>query len=127
MIEGDEVFRLVGDPLDKPTRGERVGALKDVKLLAPCVPRKIPAVAINFPGIDRFDPNMKEPLVLLKAGTSVCGPGDPVVNPFPELRWWGEAELAVVIKREMRNVPEESVRDYVLGFTIGNDASVENV
>jgi 2-keto-4-pentenoate hydratase/2-oxohepta-3-ene-1,7-dioic acid hydratase in catechol pathway len=127
MVEGSDVFRLIGDPLENPKRGEKVRPLADMKLLAPCVPRKIPAVAINFPGIDRYNPDMKEPLVLLKAGTSVCGPGDPVINPFPELRWWGEAELAVVIRRPMKDVPEERVRDYVLGFTIGNDASVENV
>lgn len=127
IVEGDSVYQLLGDPLGESKRGALAGALAAVKLLAPCVPRKVPAVAINFPGIDRFDPNMKEPLVLLKAGTSVCGPGDPVINPFPDLRWWGEAELAVVIKRPMRNVPEERVREYVLGFTIGNDASVENV
>lgn len=126
-VEGNRIYRLVGDPLGKSNRGEAVGDIGPIRLLAPCTPRKVVAVAINFPGIDRFTPEMSEPLVLLKPGTSVCGPGDPVINPFPELPWWGEAELGVVIRHTLRDVSEESVRDGVLGFTIGNDASVENV
>lgn len=126
-MEDNNIYRLDGDPLIRAERDESVGPLNSVRLLAPCRPTKIVAVAINFPGIDGYSPTMKEPLVLIKPGTSVCGPGDSVVNPFPELPWWGEAELAVVIKDTMRNVPEERVRDYIFGFTIGNDATVENV
>ena len=126
-MENNRVYELVGEPLGECRRGELVGDLASVKLLAPCTPRKVAAVAINFPGIDRYTPEMKEPLVLLKAGTSVCGPGAPVMNPFPDLRWWGEAELAVVIRRTLRDVSESRVREGILGFTIGNDASVENV
>lgn len=126
-VEGDHVFGLIGDPLGSPVRGELVGNRNSIKLLAPCVPRKVVAVAINFPGIDRYSPDMKEPLVLLKPGTSVCGPGDPVINPFPDLPWWGEAELGVVIRHTLRNVGQDKVREGVLGFTIGNDASVDNV
>lgn len=126
-VKNNNVYQLGGDPLIGAERDEYVGPLSSVRLLAPCRPAKIVAVAINFPGIDGYSPTMKEPLVLIKPGTSVCGPGDPVVNPFPELPWWGEAELAVVIKNTMRNVPEERVHDYILGFTIGNDTTVENI
>lgn len=126
-VEGNQVYGLIGDPLGESRRGDAAGEMGKVKLLAPCEPRKVAAVAINFPGIDRYTPDMKEPLVLLKPGTSVCGPGDSVINPFPDLPWWGEAELGVVIKHTLRNVSENSVREGVLGFTIGNDASVENV
>lgn len=38
-----------------------------------------------------------------------------------------EAELAVVIGREARNVPEEKVKDYVFGYTVLNDVSARNV
>ena len=125
-VEGAGVYHLMGDPLSEPKRGEWVGEISSVKLLAPCSPRKVVAMAINFPGIDHYSPDMKEPLVLIKPGTSVCGPGDAVINPFSDLPWWGEAELGVVIRRTLRNVNEETVRSGVLGFTIGNDASVEN-
>jgi 2-keto-4-pentenoate hydratase/2-oxohepta-3-ene-1,7-dioic acid hydratase in catechol pathway len=98
-----------------------------VRLLAPCLPGKVLAVAINFPGIERFSPTMQEPLVLIKPSTSVTDPGARVENPFPTLPWWGEAELAVVIRKTLRNVSVADVRDGILGFTIANDATVENV
>jgi len=126
-VVGDDVHLLLGDPLEAFSVGERVAALDDVRLLAPCEPRKVVAVAINFPGIDGWSEAMAEPVVFVKPGTSVCGPGDPVINPFPDLPWWGEAELGVVIKRRLRDASPAGVEDGILGFTIGNDVTVENV
>lgn len=85
------------------------------------------ATAINFPGIEGYAPEMPEPLIFVKPSCTVCGPGDPVVNPFPELPWWGEAELAVVLSERLRNAGEDKARRSILGFTIGNDVTVENV
>lgn len=121
------VYRLEGDPLKESRKGEYVAPLDSVRLLAPCQPAKIVAVAINFPGIEGYSPTMEEPLVFIKPGTSVCAPGAPVVNPFPELPWWGEAELGVVIKHTLRQATVDQVKKGILGFTIGNDVTVENV
>ena len=127
VVEGS-VFELDGDILGHKTSiGKLVGSISDIKLVAPCQPTKIVCVAINFPGIDRFSPTMSEPLVLLKPPSSICGPGETVVNPFPGLPWWGEAELAVVVGKRIRNLTESEVRDNILGFTIANDTTVENV
>ena len=124
----DSVFELESDIFDKNKKiGIFVDSVSNVRLLSPCQPSKIVCVAINFSGIDRFSPTMTEPLVLVKPPSCICGPGDTVVNPFPELPWWGEAELAVVIGKRLRNVAESVIRDGVLGFTIANDTSVENV
>ncbi|TQI65943.1 fumarylacetoacetate hydrolase family protein [Clostridium sp. KNHs216] len=38
-----------------------------------------------------------------------------------------EAELAVVIGRDARNVPEKDVFSYVLGYTVMNDVSARNI
>lgn len=126
-IKDETVYHLAGDPLDPAERGDLVGPLSSVRLLAPCQPPKIIAIAINFPGIDKYSPTMSEPLVFIKPGTCVANPGDSVINPFPDLPWWGEAELSVVIKRPLRNASVAEVADGVLGFTIGNDVTVENV
>jgi 2-keto-4-pentenoate hydratase/2-oxohepta-3-ene-1,7-dioic acid hydratase in catechol pathway len=84
-------------------------------------------MAINFPGIHGYSASMTEPMVFIKPSTSVCSPGEAVINPFPGLPWWGEAELAVVIKRRLRNATAAEVEAGILGFTIGNDVTVENV
>jgi 2-keto-4-pentenoate hydratase/2-oxohepta-3-ene-1,7-dioic acid hydratase in catechol pathway len=126
-VEKEVVYNLTGDPLQEALKGEPVGHLNTLPLLAPCRPNKIIAIAINFPGINGYSPNMNEPMVFIKPGTCVCNPGDTVINPFADLQWWGEAELGVVVKNTLRNVDEEHVREGILGFTIGNDVTVENV
>lgn len=128
VVISESEFELDGDILAGNAQvGKRVGKISEVKLFAPCQPGKIICVAINFAGIDNFSPTMSEPLVLVKPPSCICGPGHTVTNPFPELPWWGEAELAVVVGKRMRNVSESHVSDGVLGFTIGNDTTVENV
>lgn len=126
-VEEGKVFYLKGDPLISAKRGSYVAPFESVKLLSPCLPRKIIAVAINFPGIDGYSPSMSEPMVFIKPSTCICSPGDTVVNPFSNLPWWGEAELCVVIKDTLRDVPIERVKEGILGFTIGNDVTVENI
>ncbi len=121
------ILNLEGDPLESPVAGAYIGRADEVILVEPCRPSKILAVAINFAGIDGFSKSMLEPLIFVKPGSSVCGPGVPVVNPFPDLPWWGEAELGVVIKRRLRCASASEVANGVLGFTIGNDVTVENV
>lgn len=126
-VEETTVYTLIGDVLQGAIRGAPVGPLSTIHLLAPCRPSKIVAVAINFPGIGGYSPTMSEPLIFVKPGNCVCNPNDIVVNPFPDLPWWGEAELGVVIKRRLRHATMTEVIDAILGFTIGNDTTVENV
>ncbi|MFA6508534.1 MAG: fumarylacetoacetate hydrolase family protein, partial [Treponemataceae bacterium] len=64
----------------------------------------------------------------------LVGPGEPVVIPafltlyrFAEPRVDHEAELAVIIGRGCKNVPESSALDYVLGYTCFNDVSQRNI
>jgi 2-keto-4-pentenoate hydratase/2-oxohepta-3-ene-1,7-dioic acid hydratase in catechol pathway len=101
--------------------------LKDVKLLSPCIPSKIICVALNFDGVVGFSKNMLEPLIFVKPTTCLANPYQDIINPFPDLHWWGEAELAVVIKNKIKNIKEEDASENILGFTIANDTTVENV
>src|SRR5437870_7773388 len=84
-VTGDSVFHLNGDPFDNPKAGSLVGSLRSKKLLAPCQPRKIVALGINYPGATGLTPTMTEPLVFLKGGTSASGPYDDIVSPFKEV------------------------------------------
>ncbi len=127
ILEEDNIYLLHGDPLGVAKRGSFAGKLGDVRLLSPCRPSKIVAVAINFPGIGGYSPQMSEPLVFIKPSSCVANPDDIIINPFADLPWWGEAELGVVIKKKMSNIALENVVCGILGFTIGNDVTVENV
>src|SRR5688572_991756 len=87
-LVGDDVHALAGDPLEDPREGSRLAALADVRLLAPCLPGKLVAMAINFTTMDNYDPGQSEPMVFVMPPSCVVAPGDEVINPWPELPWW---------------------------------------
>ncbi len=67
------------------------------------------------------------PALFSKNPAAVVGPDTPVRHPGPhsgELDW--EVELAVVIGRPGRDIPEAKAMDHVFGYTIGNDVSVRD-
>lgn len=127
-LEDEIIYEIEGDILTQATKGKRIARLQDAELLAPCIPTKIIAIAINYPGIGGYSPTMQEPLVFLKPGSSACGVNEKVFNPFNDLPWWGESELAVVMKQKItKKISESEAKNYILGFTIGNDVTVENI
>jgi len=126
ILESDNVYELLGVVTDNFTVGKFVGRLDAFKILAPCEPTKVICAAVNFPGTSHFSDSMNEPLFFIKPASSVTGMDARVKNPFPDRRWWGEAELGIVVKKQMKNVPESEVKNFVLGVTIGNDVTVDN-
>ena len=64
-----------------------------------------------------------EPVVFMKATTSISGPNDDIVQPRGSTRLDWEVELAVVIGTRAQYVPEAKALDYVAGYTIVNDVS----
>jgi 2-keto-4-pentenoate hydratase/2-oxohepta-3-ene-1,7-dioic acid hydratase in catechol pathway len=69
----------------------------------------------------------KEPIIFMKAGSSVVGPGDTVRIPRGLGRMDHEVELAVVIGRRATNVPKRKAFDYVAGYTICNDVTARGI
>ncbi|MFC1992403.1 fumarylacetoacetate hydrolase family protein [Chloroflexota bacterium] len=99
--------------------------LSEVKLLSPCTPSKIIGMGLNYHA------HVKEtgmtvppvPLFFIKPSTAVVGPDDEIVLPYLDKRIDYEGELAVVIGKKAKNVPEKSAKDYVLGYTCIHDAT----
>ena len=68
------------------------------------------------------------PAFFSKNPSTVVGPDADVRHPAPhstELDW--EVELAVVIGRGGRDIPERSALEHVFGYTVANDVSVRDV
>lgn len=61
--------------------------------------------------------------IFFKAITSLSGPNDPVVLPMQSEATDWEIELAVVIGKTARRVPEADALGYVAGYTVANDVS----
>ncbi|SHK92176.1 2-keto-4-pentenoate hydratase/2-oxohepta-3-ene-1,7-dioic acid hydratase (catechol pathway) [Roseovarius marisflavi] len=65
----------------------------------------------------------KDPVVFLKATSSIVGAHDTVVLPRGSKRGDWEVELGIVIGKRAKYVSEETALDHVAGYTIVNDVS----
>ena len=95
--------------------------------LGPCVGGvgKIVCVGLNYSdhAAESNMPVPKEPVLFLKATSSITGPNDDVLIPPGAKKVDWEVELGVVIGEEARNVPRERALDYVAGYCVVNDVS----
>lgn len=64
-----------------------------------------------------------EPVVFMKATSSLCGPNDDVIIPRNSTKTDWEVELAVVIGNRASYVSEADAMDYVAGYVLHNDYS----
>jgi 2-keto-4-pentenoate hydratase/2-oxohepta-3-ene-1,7-dioic acid hydratase in catechol pathway len=64
-----------------------------------------------------------EPVVFMKATSSICGPNDDVVLPKGSLKPDWEVELGVVIGTTAKYVARENALSHVAGYCIVNDLS----
>ena len=65
----------------------------------------------------------KEPIMFMKATSSMCGPNDDVeiVSGSKKLDW--EVELGIVIGKETKHISESQSQDHILGYCLVNDVS----
>lgn len=99
--------------------------LDDVKVLPPCEPTKIICIGRNYADhaeeLENVVPD--RPLLFLKTPNCLSGHNDTIKLLPDKKEIDHEAELAVVIKEQCRNVSSEEAMDYVLGYTCLNDVS----
>ena len=64
-----------------------------------------------------------EPIVFMKATSSINGPNDDVeiVSGSKKLDW--EVELGIIIGKETKHIPENQAQDHILGYCLVNDVS----
>jgi 2-keto-4-pentenoate hydratase/2-oxohepta-3-ene-1,7-dioic acid hydratase in catechol pathway len=129
VIEGEAVALLSSHPFGPFEPEGRVLPLADVRLVAPVLPSKVIAVGRNYADHAREMGNdvPAAPMIFLKPSTSVIGPGDPITLPWQSEQVEHEAELAVVIGRLCRDVPEDRVPEVVLGYTCANDVTARDL
>jgi 2-keto-4-pentenoate hydratase/2-oxohepta-3-ene-1,7-dioic acid hydratase in catechol pathway len=105
-------------------------------------PSKIIAVGLNYrehvkeslSAVKRRLSVPSEPVLFAKTPNVLIGPGEPIVIPahigeyhFETPRTDPECELAVIISRRGRHIPEGRALEYVLGYTCFNDVSQRNI
>lgn len=123
VLEGNQVKVIDGDIFGDWKLTTKSIALDKVKLLAPCKPSKVIAMAFNYAShtVDRDRPTV--PLAFAKLPTCIIGQGDTIRQPKGSVNLHYEGELVVVFKKETKRVTKEQVKDHIMGVTIGNDIS----
>jgi 5-oxopent-3-ene-1,2,5-tricarboxylate decarboxylase/2-hydroxyhepta-2,4-diene-1,7-dioate isomerase len=117
-LEGDEV--VLED-------GTRLPA-SDVTFLAPVEPTKIAAVHLTYRSrVDEYAARRPpQPSYFLKPPSTLNGHRGELRRPRGTRFLNYEGELAVVIGRRMKGVPEAEVLDYVAGYAPANDVGLHD-
>jgi 2-keto-4-pentenoate hydratase/2-oxohepta-3-ene-1,7-dioic acid hydratase (catechol pathway) len=128
-LTGSEIDIIEGDIFGDYSLSGRKLSVNSVKILPPCIPSKAVCVGLNYKdhikemGLD----TPSEPTLFIKPDTSVIGHLDYIEYPEMSKRVDHECELVVVIKKIAKNVRIEDSRDYILGYTCGNDVTARDL
>jgi 2-keto-4-pentenoate hydratase/2-oxohepta-3-ene-1,7-dioic acid hydratase in catechol pathway len=104
--------------------------LTDLDLLPPCAPTKIVCVGRNYTEHARELGNEAPtaPLLFLKPPSAIIAAGAPIVLPKLSQRIDHEGELAVVIGKRCRHLPEGAdPTPYIFGYTCLNDVTARDL
>lgn len=123
---------LYDDPFEAAPSAWRLGRRVDLDaggLLPPVVPGKIVGIGRNYAAHARElnNPVPNEPVVFLKAPSSVIGPSASVVLPPESERVEHEGEIALVLGRRLSRADRTQARAGVLGITCACDVTARDL
>lgn len=127
FLEAGEAGLMLAGQLCQEASREKLIPLADVVLKAP-IPRpgKILCLGHNYQDHTSTSASPEFPTIFGKTSNTVCAPGDVVTIPPVTRMVDYEAELAVVIGRRGKAIPQENAYDFVAGYTIFNDVSARD-
>jgi 2-keto-4-pentenoate hydratase/2-oxohepta-3-ene-1,7-dioic acid hydratase in catechol pathway len=125
----DKVGGIDGDIFERYRRRDANIPRGEVKLLPPCQPSKIVCVGRNYVEHAKELGNEvpKVPLIFLKPPSSIIASGETILLPPQSAQVEHEAELVIVIGKRGRHVTTEDARQYILGYTVGNDVTARDL
>jgi 5-oxopent-3-ene-1,2,5-tricarboxylate decarboxylase/2-hydroxyhepta-2,4-diene-1,7-dioate isomerase len=100
----------------------------DARFLAPATPTKIVAVHLTYRSrVEEYRANVPPfPSYFLKPPTTLNGHRRRLRRPAGTRFLNYEGELAVIVARRMKGVPEDRVLDYVAGYACANDVGLHD-
>jgi len=129
ILEGERISSLSGAPWRVHELSGETFDLGQVRLLAPVQPGNIFCVGLNYRDHAKEVGSElpEEPSIFLKGTNSLLSPGGMIRIP----NWTGrvdyEGELAVVIGKVCRNVPEKDVPAMIFGMACLNDITAREL
>ncbi len=104
--------------------------IDEIKFL-PLIPKpdKILCVGLNYKthveetGLGK---DASYPVIFSRFADTLVAHGDPILQPLASTKLDYEGELAIVIGKSGRAIPEQDALDYIAGYSCFNDASVRD-
>ena len=129
IVEDDSITPIEGDIFGEWKKNSYSLALNDVMLLAPIDPVNIVALGFNYKehAKESKDKVPQQPAFFLKSTSALNHPLSNIIIPAmaPDNVDY-EAELAIVIAKEAKNISEKEAKDHILGYTCANDVSARD-
>tara|TARA_X000000950_G_scaffold108019_1_gene136069 strand:- start:8158 stop:8949 length:792 start_codon:yes stop_codon:yes gene_type:complete len=126
--ENSKDFYLLNGSLEGFTETTEVVAAK--KILPPVIPPAVYIIGYNYAtNVEQARVEAGSyPVVVMKATSTIIATGDSIdlPNPSTSEQIDYEGELAIVIGKRAKDVPADSVSEYILGYTIANDVTARD-
>ncbi len=133
VVEDDGEFRFLhSDPWETGRGGWEFGRELEAppaSLLPPLRPGKIVGVGRSYAehASELGNDVPGEPLIFLKAPSSVVGPKAPILLPAPSKEVHFEGEFALVIGRRVSHADERDAEQAIFGVTAANDVTARDL
>lgn len=127
-----ELRVLYSDPFETPVGSWELGgsvSFDSAVPMAPVLPGKIVGIGRNYRDHvkELNNPMPSEPVLFLKAPSSVIGPGAPIVLPPESERVEHEGEIAIVLRHRLKRADPEQARAAILGVTCACDVTARDL
>lgn len=124
LLKNNSVYELSGNIFGNPKQTGNRTALSKVQLLAPVKPGKMIAIGLNYKSHIGDRPAPDKPEMFLKTPTSLADPeGDIIIPKVSNGNLHFEGELVLVMGKRGKHIPADQAKDYIFGYTCGNDVS----
>ena len=128
-IAEENIYKIINNNIfDNITPNGPEYPIEEGIILPPVIPSKIVALAVNYESHAKGH-NMEAfpiPEPFLKTTSSIIGNQESIILPSESGRIDAEAEVVVVIGKKAKNISASQVKNYILGYTCGNDISARD-
>ncbi len=130
LIDGD-VYRVITSlcPWENMDIYPESFSLQNTTFLPPTIPSKIVAVGLNYQDHiqEMRNTRAEEPILFLKPSSALLPHLGEIVYPSGVSRLDYEAELAIILKRSIKNDTFDEAQNAIWGFTICNDVTARDL
>jgi 2-keto-4-pentenoate hydratase/2-oxohepta-3-ene-1,7-dioic acid hydratase in catechol pathway len=124
LLKSNTIWELSGNIFGKHKQSGKRVALSKARLLYPVKPGKIIAIGLNYKSHVGDRPAPGKPEMFLKTPTSLLNPeGNIEIPKVSNGNVHYEGELVIVMGKRGKHIPADKAREFIFGYTCGNDVS----